>query len=57
MLIGYMRVSSVDDRQSVDLQRDALLAAHNRERAAMGVPPLVWDAKLEANARAAGSGT
>mgnify|MGYP000047041978 FL=1 len=24
MLIGYMRVSSVDDRQSVDLQRDAL---------------------------------
>lgn len=29
-----------------------LLAAHNRERAAMGVPPLVWDGKLEANARA-----
>lgn len=27
MLIGYMRVSSSDDRQSVDLQRDALLAA------------------------------
>lgn len=27
MLVGYMRVSSVDDRQSVDLQRDALLAA------------------------------
>jgi len=27
MLVGYMRVSSADDRQSVDLQRDALLAA------------------------------
>ncbi|MBZ9649117.1 recombinase family protein [Sphingobium sp. 3R8] len=27
MLIGYMRVSSTDDRQSVDLQRDALIAA------------------------------
>lgn len=27
MLIGYMRVSSADDRQSVDLQRDALIAA------------------------------
>ena len=27
MLVGYMRVSSADDRQSVDLQRDALIAA------------------------------
>lgn len=27
MLIGYMRVSSTHDRQSVDLQRDALIAA------------------------------
>lgn len=27
MLIGYMRVSSIDDRQSVDLQCDALIAA------------------------------
>ena len=27
MMLGYMRVSSTDDRQSVDLQRDALLAA------------------------------
>ena len=27
MLVGYMRVSSADERQSVDLQRDALLAA------------------------------
>ena len=27
MLIGYMRVSSGDERQSVALQRDALLAA------------------------------
>lgn len=32
MLIGYVRVSSVDDRQSVDLQRDALLAAGVDER-------------------------
>ena len=27
MLIGYMRVSSDNDRQTTDLQRDALLAA------------------------------
>ena len=27
MMVGYMRVSSTDDRQSVDLQRDALLTA------------------------------
>src|SRR3546814_2726624 len=27
MLVGYMRVSSADDRQTVDLQRDALAAA------------------------------
>lgn len=27
MLIGYMRISSSDDQQSVDLQRDALIAA------------------------------
>ena len=27
MLVGYMRVSSADERQSVDLQRDALTAA------------------------------
>lgn len=27
MLIGYVRVSSIDDRQSTDLQRDALLSA------------------------------
>ncbi|WP_053620539.1 recombinase family protein (plasmid) [Methylobacterium fujisawaense] len=32
MLIGYMRVSSADERQSVDLQRDALLAAGVDER-------------------------
>ena len=32
MLIGYMRVSSVDERQSVDLQRDALFAAGVDER-------------------------
>jgi len=27
MLVGYMRVSSDSDRQSTDLQRDALLSA------------------------------
>ena len=27
MLVGYMRVSTADDRQTVDLQRDALAAA------------------------------
>jgi DNA invertase Pin-like site-specific DNA recombinase len=27
MLVGYVRVSTADDRQSTDLQRDALLAA------------------------------
>jgi DNA invertase Pin-like site-specific DNA recombinase len=27
MLVGYVRVSSTDDRQSTDLQRDALLSA------------------------------
>ena len=27
MLVGYMRVSSDNDRQTTDLQRDALLAA------------------------------
>lgn len=32
MLVGYMRVSSSDDRQSVNLQRDALLAAGVDER-------------------------
>jgi DNA invertase Pin-like site-specific DNA recombinase len=32
MLVGYMRVSSADDRQSVDLQRDALIAVGVDER-------------------------
>lgn len=32
MLVGYMRVSTADERQSVDLQRDALLAAGVDER-------------------------
>ncbi len=27
MLVGYMRVSTADERQSVNLQRDALVAA------------------------------
>ena len=32
MLVGYMRVSSEGDRQVLDLQRDALLAAGVDER-------------------------
>ncbi|MBN9038257.1 MAG: recombinase family protein [Rhizobiales bacterium] len=32
MLIGYMRVSTSDERQSVDLQRDALIGAGIDER-------------------------
>jgi len=32
MLVGYMRVSSDSDRQTTDLQRDALLAAGIDER-------------------------
>jgi hypothetical protein len=32
MLVGYMRVSSEPDRQTTDLQRDALLAAGVDER-------------------------
>ena len=32
MLVGYMRTSSADERQSVDLQRDALIAAGVDER-------------------------
>lgn len=32
MLVGYMRVSASDERQSVDLQRDALLGAGIDER-------------------------
>src|SRR4051794_27240948 len=32
MLIGSMRVSSADERQSVDLQRDALIAVGVDER-------------------------
>lgn len=32
MLVGYMRVSSESDRQSTDLQRDALLAVGVDER-------------------------
>jgi len=32
MLVGYMRVSSDSDRQTCDLQRDALIAAGVDER-------------------------
>jgi hypothetical protein len=33
-----------------------LLEAHNRERAAVGVPPLLWDGKLAADAASYGPG-
>jgi hypothetical protein len=36
MLVGYMRVSSESDRQTTDLQRDALLAAGIDERTRLG---------------------
>ena len=32
MLVGYMRVSKADGSQTLDLQRDALLAAGVEER-------------------------
>ena len=32
MLVGYVRVSTADERQSTDLQRDALRAAGIDER-------------------------
>lgn len=32
MLVGYVRVSTADDRQSTDMQRDALLTAGVDER-------------------------
>lgn len=40
--------------QNLDIFSDRLLAWHNRERAAVGVPPLVWDASLAAAAAAYG---
>jgi hypothetical protein len=32
MLVGYVRISTADDRQSTDLQRDAMLSAGVDER-------------------------
>jgi hypothetical protein len=51
MLIGYLRISSESDRQSTDLQRDALLAAgvdarHLLERLQVMLAPLKRKAKL-----------
>ena len=40
----------VDSRPS-DRVEARLLAAHNAERAKVGTPPLVWDSRLEAEAR------
>ena len=58
MLVGYMRVSSDSDRQTTDLQRDALLVAgglapHPSEWALLstetvdGVPQLVYQIPLD----------
>ena len=40
MLVGYMRVSSEGDRQVMDLQRDALLAAGVDERLCSKITPV-----------------
>lgn len=40
--------------QSLDNLPSRLLAAHNKERAAVGAPPLVWDANLAAASAAYG---
>jgi len=39
MLIGYMRVSSDSDRQSTNLQRDALLVPERRQHHRPGCVP------------------
>lgn len=39
---------SIDGTSGLD---DRLLAAHNRERSALGIPPLAWDHRLAADAR------
>ena len=38
--------------QFADAERDAVLARHNQERQAVGVPPLVWRNDLAADAQA-----
>jgi uncharacterized protein YkwD len=38
--------------QFTDAERDAVLARHNQERQAVGVPPLVWRNDLAADAQA-----
>ena len=39
--------ANLRDRANLE---DRILAAHNRERAALGVPPLIWNAKLAGDA-------
>ncbi|ABM58596.1 hypothetical protein Veis_2860 [Verminephrobacter eiseniae EF01-2] len=39
MLVGYMRVSSDSDRQSTNLQRDALLVPERRQHHRPGCVP------------------
>ena len=62
MVVGYMRVSSDGERQALDLQRDALLAAGMDERhlfediapvAARGIGP-VWREPWRSSGRAIG---
>ena len=59
MLVGYMRVSTDSDRQVLDLQRDALLAAGVDERhlfevgpAAAGVTGQAWPRRWPSSDRA-----
>lgn len=46
------RPSGVVVSRGAGLLRTAMMAAHNRARAAVGVPPLVWDEGLATSAKA-----
>ena len=47
-LSAPLMMNAIDRTANLDAR---LLAAHNRERAAIGVPPLEWDAQLAADAK------
>ena len=53
LLVAPLIVGSTGRLTSLD---DRLLAAHNRERAAAGLPPLAWDQALAADAADGGDG-
>lgn len=46
------RPSAVPASRGAGLLRSAMMAAHNAARADVGVPPLVWDERLAASAKA-----